>query len=340
MSEKNQKLVLAILDFLSGSIQDGTIKEDDKEGLEVAIQCIGEAFGVDPNDQGQRQCLSIKPATLSSLFDIFARTQSKMNASGTSPTTESSHTSSAPKSAKPSEGDKKKAEEYKKEGNALMSSKDYSGAIEVYNKAVELDPSNPVYYSNRAAAYSSKEEHERAIVDSKKALEVDPSFVKAYSRLGHAHYCLKNYTDAVEAFSNGLKLEPNNAHLKAGLENARARAPSTDEQSTSPIGGDTASGGMPDLSSLAGMFGGGGGGGGSGGMPDLSSVMNNPMFMQMAQSMMANGGLERMMQNPALANMARNFQQGGGMPNVQEMMNDPQLREVAQNFMGGAGDGR
>ncbi len=53
------------------------------------------------------------------------------------------------------------------------------------------------------------------------------------------------------------------------------------------------------------MFGGGGdgGGGGGGGLPDLSSMMNNPTFMQMAQNMMANGGLERLMQNPTLANM-------------------------------------
>lgn len=36
MSDKNQKLVLAILDFLNTSIDDGTVKADDKEGLEVA----------------------------------------------------------------------------------------------------------------------------------------------------------------------------------------------------------------------------------------------------------------------------------------------------------------
>ena len=46
-------------------------------------------------------------------------------------------------------------------------------------------------------------------------------------------------------------------------------------------------------------------GGGGGGMPDLASMLNNPGMMQMAQQMMANGGLERMMQNPALANMVR-----------------------------------
>jgi len=36
MSDKTQKLVLSILDFLTTSIGDGTVKEDDKESLEVA----------------------------------------------------------------------------------------------------------------------------------------------------------------------------------------------------------------------------------------------------------------------------------------------------------------
>ena len=80
------------------------------------------------------------------------------------------------------------------------------------------------------------------------------------------------------------------------LENAKARLPTVD-RSTSPVGGG---GGMPDMSALAGMFGGGGGG-----MPDLASFMQNPQLMQMAQSMMADGGLERMMQNPTIRNMVR-----------------------------------
>ncbi|KLO20445.1 hypothetical protein SCHPADRAFT_897725 [Schizopora paradoxa] len=33
--------------------------------------------------------------------------------------------------------------------------------------------------------------------------------------------------------------------------------------------------------------------------------MNNPMLMQMAQNMMANGGMEELMRNPALQNMVR-----------------------------------
>ena len=36
MSEKQQRLVLSIIDFLNQSINDGTVREEDKEGLEVA----------------------------------------------------------------------------------------------------------------------------------------------------------------------------------------------------------------------------------------------------------------------------------------------------------------
>jgi small glutamine-rich tetratricopeptide repeat-containing protein alpha len=59
-----------------------------------------------------------------------------------------------------------------------------------------------------------------------------------------------------------------------------------------------------DFSGMADMLRGmGGGGPGGGGMPDLSGLLNNPMMAQMAQQMMTNGGLERLMQNPSVANM-------------------------------------
>jgi small glutamine-rich tetratricopeptide repeat-containing protein alpha len=43
--------------------------------------------------------------------------------------------------------------------------------------------------------------------------------------------------------------------------------------------------------------------GGEGGMPSMEGLMQNPMMMQMAQQMMANGGLESLMSNPSVANM-------------------------------------
>lgn len=90
MANKKQRLVLSIIEFLQQSITDGTVKADDQEGLEVAIQCIGEAFGVDPTDEQQRQRLSIAPASLPSIFDVFLKTRDKLSAGGAvSPSTSS-----------------------------------------------------------------------------------------------------------------------------------------------------------------------------------------------------------------------------------------------------------
>ncbi len=138
------------------------------------VQCIGEAFGVDPSDQTQVGRLSIKPASLTSLFDLFLKTRERM--AGTAP-------APAP-AASSSKVDKEAAEKEKEKGNKFVTTKKYDEAIEAYGRAIALNPSNAVYYSNRAAAYSFNGDHPSAIIDAEKAIEVDPKFVKAYSRLG------------------------------------------------------------------------------------------------------------------------------------------------------------
>jgi len=142
-----------------------------------SVQCIGEAFRVDPSNPEQSQKLSVKPATLQSIFDVFIKTRDKV---GSGPQASSASTSQTG----PSADDKIQAEKFKQAGNAQMSSKDYDTAIESYNKAIALDPSNPVYFSNRAAAHTNKGDHLSAVGDAEKAISVDPKFVKAYHRLG------------------------------------------------------------------------------------------------------------------------------------------------------------
>jgi small glutamine-rich tetratricopeptide repeat-containing protein alpha len=123
--------------------------------------------------------LSVKPATLQSIFDVFLKTKDKISSTAQAPLATSPATS-----APPSAADKAAADKLKQEGNALMNSKQYDKAIDAYTAAVGRDPSNPVYYSNRAAAHSSKGDHLSAAVDAEKAIELDPKFVKGYSRLG------------------------------------------------------------------------------------------------------------------------------------------------------------
>jgi len=338
MADKNQRLVLSILDFLSQAIRDGTVKSDDQEGLEVAIQCIGEAFGVDPTDEQQRQRFSIQPATLTSIFDVYLKTRDKLGTGGTSiGGTNASSPNTAPFSPPSvSSEDKIKAEKLKQSGNAQMSGKQYTEAIASYTAAISLDSTNPVYYSNRAAAHSTLEDHYSAIEDAQKALEVDPSFTKAYSRMGHAHYCLEQYEEASHAFDKGLALDPTNTNLKTGSENSRAKLLASVASNTTATSAPSRGGG-PDLASMMSGLMGSGGGGRGGGMPDMASMLNNPQMMAMAQQMMAHGGMERLMSNPTIQNMVNRAQSGGDMPSMAEMMSDPSIRELACQFGTGAG---
>ncbi|KAF7340028.1 Hsc70 cochaperone [Mycena venus] len=339
MAEKQQRLVLSIIDFLNQSVEDGTVKADDKESLEVAIQCIGEAFGVDPSDEQQVARLSVKPATLPTIFDVFLKTREKVGTGASTgaaaASSSSASTSSAPKSI--SAEDKSQAEKFKQTGNTLMSTKQYDKAIESYTQAITLDPTNAIYYSNRAAAYSSKGDHLSAVGDAEQAIKIDPKFVKAYHRLGHAQYSLTDFRASADAFERGLKLDPNNAGLKpVSFPTTTAPPPLIPDTGSTPSprggGAPGGMGGMADL--LAGM------GGGGGGMPDIASLMQNPQMMAMAQQMMANGGLDGLMRNPAVANMMNRVQSGGGMPSMDEIMGDPELRNLAQQFGSGMGGGR
>ncbi|GAA99979.1 hypothetical protein E5Q_06682 [Mixia osmundae IAM 14324] len=359
--DKKQRLVYSILDFLGTSLDDGSIKDDDREGIEVAMQCIGEAFSVDPSDAAQEAKYSIKPASLLQVLEIYTRQLDKTKGSAASSgATSTSGSATAAASAAPASTpaskapvvDKAKADELKTKGNQAMAQKQYDQAIIAYSDAINIDGTNPVYYSNRAAAYSNKSMFDEAIEDATKASTLDPTFSKAYSRLGHALYSSGRFAEAVEAYESGLKLDPSNATMANSLQVAKSKVASEpagyaqededDISATAPAARAGAPNGMPDLSALLGGMGGGGG------MPDIASMMQNPMMAQMAQRMMSDpAALQNLMSNPMIANMARQFgggggsggAPGGGMPDMAAMMNDPTIRRMAEQFGRGAGRG-
>ncbi|KAJ3218844.1 Adenylate kinase 7 [Dinochytrium kinnereticum] len=296
-TEKRKRLAFAICDFLTASIKNGVIKEDDAEGIEVAIQCIGEAFGVDLSDPEQQSKLSVKPASLSTIFDVFLQTQKKV--------------------AEKKEAIKAKAEALKGAGNKLMAERKYDEAIAKYSEAIELDPANAVYYSNRAAAYSQSGDHTNAVEDAKLAVEADPDYSKAYSRMGHAYFCLGEFSDAVDAYERGLRLDPGNQTMKQSLAAAKQKM---DETSGVRGGADDAMGGMPGLP------------GGAGGL-DFASMLSNPNFMSMASQMMSNPAVGQMLNNPAVAQMAQNLMQDPSA--LQNLMANPEIAKLAAGMTPG-----
>ncbi|KAK4234681.1 hypothetical protein C8A03DRAFT_37536 [Achaetomium macrosporum] len=351
-----QRLALAICDFLSTSLTDGTLQADEKDNVEIAINCIAEAFGVDPNDKA-----AVSQAIGSqSLFQIYSVYEKLKNATPPKPAAESSSSTSAPPTTgqQPTEEQKKQAEALKSKGNAAMAQKDYPAAIDFYTQALALHPGNAIFLSNRAAAYSAARDHESAKADAEAAVAIDPKYTKAWSRLGLARFALGDAKGAMEAYQKGIEYEGNGGSeaMKKGYETAKRRveeiaadeaaaANNTSTRDAAAPAGGAGGGGTPSLSDLAGMFGGGrggngAGGGGGGGMPDFASIMNNPMFASMAQNLMSNPDLmANLMNNPRLREMADSFGRGGGMPDIGSLMSDPNIAEMAKNLMGGAGRG-
>ncbi|KAA8652152.1 putative Hsc70 cochaperone (SGT) [Aspergillus tanneri] len=332
-TESKKRLALAIIDFLSSSLKDGTLTADDAESIEIAQSCIADTFKVDPSDQA-----AVKDAlggqSLASIYSVYEKLRKK-------PSGDSAGSASQAKeggSQKPQAGaPTPESDKLKSEGNAAMARKDYNSAIDSYTKALTIAPSNPIYLSNRAAAYSASGQHEKAAEDAELATAVDPKYSKAWSRLGLARYDMADYKAAKEAYERGIEAEGNGGSdaMKRGLETTKKKIEEASRGAEPPAdavddaaGASRGAGGMPDFSSLASMLGGGAGPGG-GGMPDLGSLMNNPMFSSMAQNLMSNPDmLNNLMNNPQLRQMAENFGQGGGMPDMSSLMNDPNIADM------------
>ncbi|KAI1345725.1 small glutamine-rich tetratricopeptide repeat-containing protein 2-like protein [Xylaria sp. FL0043] len=349
-----QRLALAICDFLSSSLDDGTLASEDKDSIDVAINCIAESFKVDPTDKTAVKA-AIGSQNLMQIYGVYEKLKSAKPApSGGAPSSSAAGSTGSPKL--PTDEEKARAEDLKAQGNKAMTSKDYARAIDLYSQALALHPGNAIFLSNRAAAYSAARDHESARADAEAAVAADPKYTKAWSRLGLARFALGDARGSMEAYRQGIEYEGSGGSdaMKKGFETAKRRveeleAEERDSSNPVPRGASAgvgaganagAGGGMPDLSSLAGMFGGGGGGGGGNGMPDLSSIMSNPMFANMAQSLMSNPEMmQNLMSNPRLREMADRFSQGGGMPDMGSLMNDPNIAEMARNMMGGGGRG-
>ncbi|KAI1437171.1 hypothetical protein GGR50DRAFT_116329 [Xylaria sp. CBS 124048] len=357
-TSSKQRLALAICDYLSNSLEDGTLSAEDKDNMDIAINCIAESFKVDPTDKAAVQS-AIGSQSLLQIFGVYEKLKStggkgatsSSSASPSSASTSASASASAPKP--PTEEEKARAEELKVQGNKAMTSKDYTLAIQLYSQALNLHPGNAIFLSNRAAAYSAARDHESARADAEAAVASDPKYTKAWSRLGLARFALGDARGSMEAYGQGIEYEGNGGSdaMKKGYETAKRRVEeleAEERESSNPVprggsggagaGAGAGAGGMPDLSSLASLLGGGAGGGG--GMPDLSSIMNNPMFASMAQNLMSNPEtMQNLMSNPRIREMADRFTSGGGMPDMSSLMNDPNIAEMARNMMGG-GAGR
>lgn len=81
-----------------------------------------------------------------------------------------------------------------------FSEKDYENAIKYYSEALELNPTNAIYYSNRSLAYLRTECYGYALADATKALEIDKNYIKGYYRRATSNMALGKFKAALKDY--------------------------------------------------------------------------------------------------------------------------------------------
>ncbi len=94
------------------------------------------------------------------------------------------------------------------EGNSLVKSGQYNGALEKYNAALAIAPHVNIYYQQSIALKKLRKfkDAEAALL---KCIELDPNFVSAYSGLGTTYYSLKEYGKAIDNFNKYIERSDN-----------------------------------------------------------------------------------------------------------------------------------
>jgi len=99
------------------------------------------------------------------------------------------------------------AVEFKNKGNELFREEKFEEALEMYNKAVESDPTDAVFYSNRSACLISLQKYKEALADSKQCIRLRPDWAKGYFRRATALHKLFYMVECKSCCKKGLELE-------------------------------------------------------------------------------------------------------------------------------------
>lgn len=117
-----------------------------------------------------------------------------------------------------------KLDRLKQEGNAEFKSGRYQAAIQKYDEALQVDPSNKSINSkllqNRAQCKLKLKKYDEAITDSERAVSLDPGYTKARKTKANALGQAERWEDAVKEWKEIKELEPEDQSIAKELRQA------------------------------------------------------------------------------------------------------------------------
>lgn len=86
-------------------------------------------------------------------------------------------------------------------------------ALSTFQKVIELDSTEPVYWFNHSSASLACKRYEQALSSVQKAIELQPDMADAWELKGRGHAYLEQFDEALRCFQKTAELEPDNAIL-------------------------------------------------------------------------------------------------------------------------------
>jgi Flp pilus assembly protein TadD len=104
-------------------------------------------------------------------------------------------------------------------GVHFYNQREFSKAIQAYQKVIELDPTYVEAYNNLGIIYQMLGDMDRAFEAYRKSTEINPRYEKGYNNLGILLFLKGRYEEAVEAFQKALAINSNNieSHINLGI---------------------------------------------------------------------------------------------------------------------------
>ena len=117
------------------------------------------------------------------------------------------------------------AKTYYNRGTAYVQLKEFDKAIADFGKAIELNPDHAAAYNNRGIAYRNKSDFERAIADYSRAIELRKQYPNAHFNLGNAYRKKGDIAKAITSYKSAIRIKPNfaRAHGLLGFMHALQR---------------------------------------------------------------------------------------------------------------------
>ncbi|MDR0418700.1 MAG: tetratricopeptide repeat protein [Prevotellaceae bacterium] len=109
--------------------------------------------------------------------------------------------------------DKLTVEDFLTKAYNAFEKQQYKIAVENYQKAINLDPTNEGAYNNLGNVYHVQGKYNQALEMYQKAIELRPDYANAYYNLGIVYDDMGYYLLAIDAYIRALRLEPESPEI-------------------------------------------------------------------------------------------------------------------------------